>query len=307
MTAELDRQLDRLAARQHGLLTRAQALAAGATPSVVDHRVASGRWVGIGRGLYRVAGVPVTWETKLAGACLAGPAVASHRSAAVLWGIGDVRPGRAEITIPRGRRLHVAGVRVHESRDLDAADPRRLRGIPVTGVERTLIDLGMVCRVQQVEDALFDAIDRRVTTWDRVLRSFAGHARKGRDGVGTMRSIIDRNLHRALPQSRLEALVERAIAEGGLPPPVRQQKIYDERGFIARVDFAYPRLRIAIEADGRSVHARRLAFERDHAKRNRLALLGWTLLVVTWEMVVRDPIAVGQLVALARDRASASG
>jgi predicted transcriptional regulator of viral defense system/very-short-patch-repair endonuclease len=307
MTAELDRRLASVAAGQHGLLTRAQALAAGATPSVVDHRVASGRWIGVGRGLYRVAGVPFTWETRLVGACLAGPAVASHRSAAVLWGIGDVRPGRPEVTIPRGHRLQVAGVRVHESRDLGAADPRRLRGIPVTGVERTLIDLGMVCRAQHVEDALFDAIDRHVTTWDRVLWSFARHARKGRDGVGTMRSIIDRNLQRALPQSRLEALVERAIVDRDLPPPVRQHEIRDGRGFIARVDFAYPRLRIAIEADGRAVHARRLAFERDHAKRNRLALAGWTLLVVTWEMVVRDPIAVGQLVASARDRASASG
>ena len=50
----------RTASRQHGLLLRSQAVAAGASDSMIETRLASGRWMLVSRGIYRTGGVPVT-------------------------------------------------------------------------------------------------------------------------------------------------------------------------------------------------------------------------------------------------------
>ena len=57
------------------------------------------------RGRVPAAGVPVTWQSVLlADVLAAGPAaVASHRSAAVLWGLDGVRRGAPELTSGRDR------------------------------------------------------------------------------------------------------------------------------------------------------------------------------------------------------------
>ena len=45
-----------LMARQHSLITRSQALAAGLSASALDRLVASGAWTRVGRGVYHLAG-----------------------------------------------------------------------------------------------------------------------------------------------------------------------------------------------------------------------------------------------------------
>lgn len=82
----MDEAVARLAARQQGCFSRAQVLAAGMTDRMILRRIAAGRWVSVAAGVYRLAGVPVTWRQRALAACLvAGPgAVVSHRSAGVL-------------------------------------------------------------------------------------------------------------------------------------------------------------------------------------------------------------------------------
>src|SRR5437763_16824946 len=113
----MDAAIATIAARSHGLFSRSDALAAGGTPRMIHNRLACGRWVRVGPGVYRLAGVPVTWEQRGLAACLiAGPpAVVSHRSAAVLLGISGFRPGHLEITVPPGRGNRNPLARVHRS------------------------------------------------------------------------------------------------------------------------------------------------------------------------------------------------
>ncbi len=51
---------------------------------------------------------------------------------------------------------------------------------------------------------------------------------------------------------------------------------------MAVVDFAWPDLRLALEADGFRWHSGRARFDRDRARRNELTLLGWRIIHVTW-------------------------
>jgi hypothetical protein len=67
------------------------------------------------------------------------------------------------------------------------------------------------------------------------------------------------------------------LGRAGLPALVAQFRVFDEEGFVARVDFAYPDLRIAIEYDGLG-HSRREAFLRGRRRLNRLVAAGWTVL-----------------------------
>ena len=86
-------------------------------------------------------------------------------------------------------------------------------------------------------------------------------------------------------QSTLERRLGRLIKSGGLPTPVAQYEIYDSDGFIARVDFAYPDIRLAIEAEGYRFHRDKQAWGRDLARRSALSRLGWRVLHFTWEDV----------------------
>jgi len=105
-----------------------------------------------------------------------------------------------------------------------------------------------------------------------------------------MRKVLD---ERALLDPRLESRLEtefwRLLAAAGVRAPTPQVEVFDGAGFVARVDFAYADLMIAIELDGKAFHLTSEAFEADREKRQRLRAAGWIVLELTWDMVVRRP------------------
>ena len=100
------------------------------------------------RGIFLIAGHEFTWETKLLAKVLAAGerrTLASHRAGAVLWDVEDFRPGRPELSVSPPPQAAIASTaRIHESTDLHLADPVFRRGIPTTGLVRTLLDVGAV-------------------------------------------------------------------------------------------------------------------------------------------------------------------
>jgi very-short-patch-repair endonuclease len=67
---------------------------------------------------------------------------------------------------------------------------------------------------------------------------------------------------------------------------------------VARVDFAWPELRIALECDGFEFHSDRATFRRDRRRWTALTRAGWRVIVVTWADVVGDPNYVAGSVAV---------
>ena len=67
---------------------------------------------------------------------------------------------------------------------------------------------------------------------------------------------------------------------GGLPAAVPQFEVRADGVFLARVDFAYPEQRLAIEYDG-LWHAEPGQFARDRRRLNRLFSAGWRVVFVT--------------------------
>src|SRR3954454_2895885 len=130
----------RLATSQYGVVTRAQLLRAGVTTHEIRGRVRTGALLCVHRGVYRAGHRAPSVEADYLAAVLACGAGArlSGRAAAHLLGLLKGRAPKPEVTAPRQRQ--VPGVRVRRGR-IDPIDRATHRGIPVTAVPRTLIDL----------------------------------------------------------------------------------------------------------------------------------------------------------------------
>ena len=291
----IDARVSRLASSQYGVFSRAQAIGNGGTKSAIRRRVEAGRWQQLTPGVYRVAGSPSSWRQKLLAECMAwgDEAVASHCSAAALWMLaGFERVTVIEITVARTRSRRNSRHVVHWLSPLTAAETTILEAIPVTTPTRTIIDIASVSSRETLEIALDDALRRRITSIPRLQWQLKESAR-GRPGIVILRSLIDaRSGSAAIPQSVFETRVLRILKGTGLPKPELQYHIREGPKVVAIVDFAFPTLRLAIEADGYRWHSGRLRWEHDLARRNALTSMGWRVLHITWSALFDRPESV---------------
>lgn len=119
-------------------------------------------------------------------------AVASHRSAAALWGLRGFERTHLEISVPRTRNPRSRGeLIVHRSGDLALVMPSVvLEGIPVTPVGRTLLDLCAVVGRATAQRAMDDAQRRGLIDWHGLLETAKTHARRGRNGMRLFHALL---------------------------------------------------------------------------------------------------------------------
>jgi very-short-patch-repair endonuclease len=284
--------LGRLATNQHGVFTRRQALDAGFTDGEIDGRVQRRAWVAVDYGVYRAAETPGSWHQRLLAACLAGPAVASHRSAAALWKLTDFPAGVIEVTAVRHRRRWKGDVVWHESVRLDERDITNIENVPLTNATRTILDLGAVVEERELIRALDDAVRRRLTSVPRLQIELERWGTRRR-GSGTLRRALARRVDGVVPESALETAFDELVEQYNLPRPSRQWVVRDAFGqFVARVDFAYPAARLAIELQSVQHHFALEARLRDMERENGLAAVNWRMLQFTAHDLRRRPEVV---------------
>jgi len=111
-----------------------------------------------------------------------------------------------------------------------------------------------------------------------------------------LRALLDsRDLTRAVPESVLETKVARILRKAKLPGLVAQYNVVVAGHLIARVDFAFPAAKVAVEADGYRWHSGRAQWQQDLERRNALTNLGWRVIHVTWEDLKRPQAIVDQV------------
>ncbi|HSH59315.1 MAG TPA: type IV toxin-antitoxin system AbiEi family antitoxin domain-containing protein [Acidimicrobiales bacterium] len=295
---DVDQAVAQLACRQQGLFSRRQALAHGANPSLVQRRLASGRWLTVGRGVYAMPGVPLSWERRQAAACMAaGPAaVLSHRAAAALHGFPDCRQGAPEITVPWTVATHHGHGRIHRATDLAGTDVVVVRGIRVTKRLRTLLDLAAVVSTSKLAAVLDDLVAARVVALEEVVTAAGVYARRGKTGSTALRQVLsERGPGYVPPESELERRLLSVMRAGGLPTPARQHPLPALAGG-GRVDVAYPERRLLIEGDGRRWHTKPASTKADRERDNEAAALGWRTLRFGWDDLLTRPAWVCQVV-----------
>jgi hypothetical protein len=291
-----DRLLATMATEQYGVFTRKQAAAAGVNARNIDDRTDRGIYERIHPGVFGIAGSPKQWHRAVIAAVFAAtePAAASHSTAAYLWGMTDRRPDTVEIATRRHQRVKRQDHQVRESKDLRSSDIVIVDGIPTTAAVRTIVDLGASAPPWFVEKCLDTALRKTLfDIWD-VQRFIMRVARKGRNGIGTIRPLVEERLTwQGITESDLEDLFRRVVSSTPVPMPETQHVVYEADGrFVGRYDFAYPTRFSIIETDSEGYHMDPVSFQRDREKQNRAQMLGWTVYRVTWRQLIDDPDSV---------------
>jgi hypothetical protein len=212
-------------------------------------------------------------------------AVASHTTAAYLWGLLRYRPEAMHVTAPTRRRAK-REFRVHFSSILAAEDRVEREGIPVTSVPRTLLDLAIRARPGQMDGHLEKAEERGLfdlRAVESVLDRAGGHRGRGR----LRRALAVYQPDPAFTRSKFERRFRRLVKAAGFPPPSMNYIVAE-----FELDAYWPDLRFAVELDLYETHGSRAAFERDRRRQEELKLLGVEMIRVTKPRLDREPQAV---------------
>jgi hypothetical protein len=267
------------AARQHGAFSRTQAIDAGLGPHQVRYLVETGKVRRIARGVYAVAGSPITWEQRAMASLLLRPdATLAFHAAGHLHGMVEAPLQEPPLIVAPGSSARGALGQMHRL-ELPLAQRTMVAGLRTTTVARTLVDLSHVLGAKQVTKLVDHAISSSAAspTALRAICEEATHVRRsGR--IAVMSALAAWQGIR--PGSPAEARLVRLLTEWGLPAPDRQVPIRDDAGeVIGRVDLGWPLARFGIEYDGVRWHgpARWLGDDARHASIRRA---GWTLMHV---------------------------
>jgi hypothetical protein len=288
-----------LAVQQHCAFARWQLLADGVSPAAIKRRVASGAWVVESPGVYSLAGSRDTFERRLWVAWLAaGPAsTVSHEAAAQLRGVPNVVRGLAVLTNKHGGHHRLPGIIVHQYDDVLPNHVSEVDGLPVTTVERTIVDLGSVVREARLLRIVEDSKHLRLTTYVAVGECLASVARRGKPGVRKLARVLD-TLIGGNPKSMsvLERDLFAVIDAAGLARPIAQFPFPGRQFTDNCVDSAYVDAKLVIEVDGRAWHTRIGDIKRDHDRDADAARNGWQTLRLLHEHVATDPAGSGEVI-----------
>ncbi len=144
-----------------------------------------------------------------------GPdALLSHHAAAALHELRTAPGGLIDVTA--GARRHVPGVRAHRARRPDPGT--RIDAIPVTTLERTLLDYAGIINRRRLDAALDAAEGSGRMNPHRIYATI--DATRGHPGAGRLRTALgDRTDEAPWTQSEVEREVFALVREVDLPEP----------------------------------------------------------------------------------------
>jgi very-short-patch-repair endonuclease len=240
----------------------------------------SGRsWRRLGAQLYCWTGLAVDPLTLLSAWLRVLPKDAAFAGATAAWlhgiDLDPVHPLEVVVSSSSGVRSR-PGLTVRRS-DAARRDVVKVRGLPATTVNRTLVDLSL--RLSPVETLV--ALDASI-----LLRLF-DKASLCRVGTRRMRRLA------ALAEpaeSPMETRLRWLLLQAELPHPPVQHNLHDSTGrLVGRADMYYPSSRLVIEYDGDN-HRERLV--DDNRRQNLIANAGFRVLRFTAADVYARPDAV---------------
>lgn len=254
-----------LAGEQRGAISRTQLVALGLSTTTVDRRVDDGTLKPLWPGVYAHGHAALTRDGWLMasvlacgeGAHLAARAAAAARGLMAAWSTTDV------IT-PRKRGLELPGIRAHRV-VLRPEECDTVRGLPVTSLARTALDVAASERPDRVGELL----DRALLEgqYDHAEMLALLRARHGCRGMRPLRAAVaalgDEGI---VCRSRPERLARDLIRATGLLEPRVNAWFPTRVGHGYELDLWWPGLSLDFEIDGphhRLPHQRRKDALRD--------------------------------------------
>ena len=283
-----------IGARQHGVISRAQARAGGLTRGAIKHRVDTGRWVEITPRVYRLAGAPLTDRAWIMATVLSAgaDAVSTSSTALAQHRVRDFTLLPARVVV--ARRPHALALDgVAETFRLPESHRTIVDGIPTATVARALFDLGATVGARRLERSVDAALAARRVSVPELVTLLDELAERGRTGSGRLRRVVEARLDGyARPTTALESEFLKLVDDQGLPRPECQAGITGRLGWIGDVDFAWSEGRVVVETDGGAYHDSITDRENDERRDRALEEAGWTVLRFNWIDVTTRPTSV---------------
>ncbi len=286
-----DAAIARIAASQHGVISRTQLEHVGLGRGAITHRIAAGRLHPVQRGIYLVghpAPGPLALETAALLACGTG-SVLSHFTAARVLKILPAADDDIDVTVTLGRSGRRPGIRAHRRPPLAAPDVTRRHGLPLTAPALTVLELAAVSPMRTLERAVAEVLAQRLVRRRQLTDVLARCP--GRPGTRPLRSLLAAEIEPALTRSDAEERLLALVRAAALPPAEANARVGRHE-----VDVLWRSARLAVEVDGYAFHSSRTSFERDRLRDAELQAAGLRVMRVTWRQIVDEPMAlVGRL------------
>jgi hypothetical protein len=179
----------------------------------------------------------------------------SGLAAAHLLGLVKGHPRPPEVTAPTERR--VPGIKTHRSRSMDPRDATKWRGIPVTTVPRTFVDLASLLSSDALARAWHDAGVRHRTRPEQIEAVLERCPTA--KGAACLRRVLHGDVHVTL--SKLERRFLELLREHDLPLPMTNRP-----AGARHVDCRWPTHRLTAELDSYRYHSSRHAWDQDRRR-----------------------------------------
>jgi hypothetical protein len=282
-----------VAARQLGLVTTAQLRDLGWDGDAVKWAAARRDLEHVRASVWRVRGTPRTRDQAWLAAALSVPSSRlSHGTAWTSWGLaGGVELDGVDLLVVGRERPRGAGLRGHQTLWLPESHRTRVGVLPVTSVERTIVDSCGLVSFGQLERCVKDAVRRRVTSLGRMARVVAEVPVSGRRKSRPIREVLADRIPGYDPgDSDPEADIAELSVRAGYPKPKQNFKIrIDGESF--EIDLAWPEVMGGFEYDSLQFHADPWAFHRDRRKLRMLRRAGWRIDPLTSETSTNEILA----------------
>ncbi|MFL5897728.1 MAG: type IV toxin-antitoxin system AbiEi family antitoxin domain-containing protein [Solirubrobacterales bacterium] len=285
-TRFLDRKVEELARRQHGVVGRRQLLVLGMGRRAIVGRLQRGQLHELHRGVYVFGVRRISTKGRWMAAVLAcgEGAVLSHRSAARSWKLLPPKSESIDVTCPSAqvRRDGIVGHRSIVAKDECLIED----GIPVTSPFRTIFDLAAVAPMRVLERAFHEAEAREVT--DRVSLPMLLERYPGRRGTRNLWALLASGEPVMITRNDFEEAFL-ALVDAHVPPRPRMNADLAIRGRLFEIDALWEEQRVAVELDGRGVHGTRKRFESDRQRDRILVAEGFRTMRITWRQLQEEP------------------
>lgn len=273
-----------IAARQHGLISRPQIRELGIARASLQRLVRAGYLAYLTPRVLKIGGSAQSkWQSVMAGVLDVGPsAVASHLTAAAMWGVPNIRPEPVHVSVVRYVRRGQAPVKVHHLTVIPDDQRTYLHDIPVTAPAFTAL---LVCgaygkrRGAQVLDHLLASRDLTVAEATALTIDLA---KQGRNGLVALRELLeDRNDESPPAQSNNERRLAYLARQAGITTLRRQVDVVAPT-WIGRVDFEDEELPFVVEVQSERYHTSWVHRQADAERISKLEQAGYTVVVV-WD------------------------